>query len=125
MKAEPPPQPAYNTSLPVETQMLQLARFVGLIPFLDDFQLDGGNDEDVDPDSLDVWCLVYSLYWYTSTNTDAEHSCRCTSSEFIDIMAGDWEEHATMLCNFFNHVFENQHPPLTEKEMRYSVYLLY
>ncbi len=49
---------------------------------------------------------------------------RCTSSEFIDIMAGDWEEHATMLCNFFNHVFENQHPPLTEKEMRYSVYLL-
>ncbi len=56
VKAEAPPQPAYNTSLPVETQMLQLARFVGLIPFLDDFHLDGGNDEDVDPDSLDVWC---------------------------------------------------------------------
>ena len=73
MKAEAPPQPAYNTSLPVETQMLQLARFVGLIPFLDDFQLDGGNDEDVDPDSLDVWCLVYSLYWHTRANTDTEY----------------------------------------------------
>ena len=45
---------------------------MGLIPFLDDFQLEGGGDgEDVDPDSLDVWC---------------------TSNEFIDIMAGDWEE---------------------------------
>ena len=75
MKTEAPPQPAYNTSLPVETQMLQLARFVGLIPFLDDFHLDGGNDEDVDPDSLDVWCLVYSIYCYASPNTDAEHSC--------------------------------------------------
>lgn len=47
-------------------------RFVGLIPFLDDFHLEGGGDDgDVDPDSLDVWC---------------------TSNEFIDIMAGDWEE---------------------------------
>ena len=46
-------------------------RFVGLIPFLDDFHLEGGGDGDVDPDSLDVWC---------------------TSNEFIDIMAGDWEE---------------------------------
>ncbi len=61
MKAEAPPQPAYNTALPVETQMLQLARFVGLIPFLDDFHLDGGNDEDVDPDSLDVWCVLSLL----------------------------------------------------------------
>jgi len=83
MTPQPPPQPAYNSSLPLEKQMLQLARFVGLIPFLDDFQLEGGGDEDVDPDSLDVWC---------------------TSNEFIDIMAGDWEEHAALLCNFFNHI---------------------
>ena len=32
----------------------------------------------------------------------------CTSNEFIDIMAGDWEEHATLLCNFFNHIFKVQ-----------------
>lgn len=39
--------------------------------------------DDVDAESLDVWC---------------------TSSEFLDIMAGDWEEHATLLCNFFLHL---------------------
>ena len=30
----------------------------------------------------------------------------CTSNEFIDIMAGDWEEHATLLCTFFNYIFD-------------------
>ena len=83
---EDPPAKAYDTQLPLEKQMAQLARFVGLIPFLDDFQLDGGADgADVDPDSLDVWC---------------------TSAEFIDIMAGDWEEHATLLCNFFKSILK-------------------
>ena len=88
---EPPPN-AYNPALSLEKQMLQLARFVGLIPFLDDFQLEGGTDEDVDPDSLDVWC---------------------TSREFVDIMAGDWEEHATLLCNFFNYVFNKNSSPMS------------
>jgi coiled-coil and C2 domain-containing protein 2A len=41
----------------------------------------------VDAEGLDVWC---------------------TSAEFIDIGAGDWEEHATLLCNFFLHLFSLQ-----------------
>lgn len=48
------------------------ARFVGLIPFLDDWQSFGCAN-------LDVWC---------------------TSQEFLDIGAGDWEEHGILLHNF-------------------------
>ena len=28
----------------------------------------------------------------------------CTSEEFLALGAGDWEEHAILLCNFFNHM---------------------
>jgi coiled-coil and C2 domain-containing protein 2A len=50
----------------------EFARFVSMIPFVDDWQQSEGND--------DVWC---------------------TSSEFLTLSAGDWEEHALLLCNYF------------------------
>lgn len=49
----------------------QLLRFVSLVPFLDDAALDGG--------ALDVWN---------------------TSDSFLDLGAGDQEEHALLLCNY-------------------------
>lgn len=61
---------------PPDTELLpnderRLLRFVSLIPFLDDAQLGV---------SLDVWN---------------------TTSSFLDLCAGDAEEHALMLCNLF------------------------
>lgn len=77
----PPPRDAYSSSLTVEVQMLQLCRFVSLIPFLEDWNLDSEGADDEIPS---IWC---------------------TSKEFvIDVGAGDWEEHATLLCNFFLHL---------------------
>ena len=59
------PPPGVDTSY-------RAARFVSLIPFLDDWQSFGCAN-------LDVWC---------------------TSQEFLDIGAGDWEEHGILLHNF-------------------------
>jgi hypothetical protein len=74
----PPPRDAYHSSSPVEVQMMQLCRFVSLIPFLEDWNLDSEGADDEIPS---VWC---------------------TSKEFVvEVGAGDWEEHATLLCNFF------------------------
>merc|ERR1712176_54341 len=53
------------------------ARYVLLIPFLSDaemFSLDLGGD---------LWC---------------------TDQEFLNIQCGDWEEHAILLCNYFNYI---------------------
>jgi len=49
----------------------QVARFVSLIPFLEDWKSFGCA-------SLDIWC---------------------TSQEFLDVGAGDWEEHGILLHN--------------------------
>eukprot|EP01029_Cantina_marsupialis_P017745 TRINITY_DN39_c0_g3_i3.p1 TRINITY_DN39_c0_g3~~TRINITY_DN39_c0_g3_i3.p1 ORF type:complete len:592 (+),score=185.44 TRINITY_DN39_c0_g3_i3:482-2257(+) len=57
---------------PVMTRPEMLARFVSLIPFIEDWNAFGGD--------LDLWC---------------------TSQEFLDLLAGDWEEHAILLCNYF------------------------
>jgi coiled-coil and C2 domain-containing protein 2A len=51
------------------------ARFVSLIPFVDDTQL-----------FKDMPDLT------------------CTSQEFLDLGAGDSEEHAMLLCNYFNFI---------------------
>jgi coiled-coil and C2 domain-containing protein 2A len=76
-----PPHDAYNTDLSIEVQMLQLCRFVSLIPFLEDWNID---DEGTDDEIPSIWF---------------------TSKEFVvDVGAGDWEEHATLLCNFFLHL---------------------
>lgn len=32
----------------------------------------------------------------------------CTSQEFLDLGAGDVEEHAILLCNFFNFIDQDQ-----------------
>ena len=53
----------------------EVVRFVSLIPLIDDWSVTAG--------SLDVWY---------------------TAQDFLDILAGDWEEHATLLCNYFTHI---------------------
>lgn len=50
-----PPPDAYNQEMSIEKQQLQLCRFVGLIPFLEDFHLEDTGGDDVDAESLDVW----------------------------------------------------------------------
>lgn len=52
------------------------ARFVSLIPFLDD-------NAAFDNKLPDLWC---------------------TSQEFLDLGYGDYEEHAILLCNYFNYI---------------------
>jgi coiled-coil and C2 domain-containing protein 2A len=49
-------------------------RFVSMVPFEEDWQQTGG--------AQDVWC---------------------TADEFLTLGAGDWEEHALLLCNYFKH----------------------
>ena len=62
------PPPEYDTPE-------KIARFVSMVPFLDDW------NAFVDCDDL-----------------------FCTSQEFLDICAGDWEEHAILLRNYLEHV---------------------
>eukprot|EP00397_Hematodinium_sp_SG-2012_P001753 GEMP01001758.1.p1 GENE.GEMP01001758.1~~GEMP01001758.1.p1 ORF type:complete len:1435 (+),score=366.11 GEMP01001758.1:56-4360(+) len=52
------------------------ARYVALIPFLTDKQMFDGK-------VADLWC---------------------TTAQFFDIRCGDWEEHAILLCNYFNYI---------------------
>jgi hypothetical protein len=63
---------------PVEDEKFAIqtaARFVSLIPFIDD-------NSAIDL-LTDIWC---------------------TSQEFIDFNGGDYEEHAILLCNYFNYI---------------------
>ena len=55
-------------------------RFVSMIPFIEDFQQSAG---------------VQDVY--------------CTSNEFLTLSAGDWEEHAILLCNYFKHMEQSTH----------------
>ena len=57
----------------------KIVRFVSLIPFLEDWMAFPGDN--------DIWC---------------------TSNEFLEISAGDWEEHAVLLCNLFNYYDEKE-----------------
>ena len=57
----------------------EVARFVSMIPFLDDWHVDG--------ESTDMWCL---------------------SHEFLELRAGDWEEHAILLVNYILHLKKPQ-----------------
>lgn len=50
------------------------ARYVALIPFLRDDEISS---------LADLWC---------------------TNQEFLNIQCGDWEEHAILLCNYFNYI---------------------
>jgi len=55
--------------------VIKCAHFVSLVPFLEDWQAFVGD--------TDMWC---------------------TSQQFLDILAGDWEEHAILLMNYFQHL---------------------
>eukprot|EP00501_MAST-03F_sp_TOSAG23-6_P000862 GSMAST32.ASY1.ANO1.898.1 assembled CDS len=54
------------------SRVAEIVRFVSVIPFLNDWHVDG--------DKNDIWC---------------------TSEQFLNLQAGDWEEHAILLCNYF------------------------
>ena len=68
----------------------KIVRFVSLIPFLDDWMAFPGDN--------DIWC---------------------TSNEFLEISAGDWEEHAVLLCNLFRY-----HDERERKGTGYKSYLV-
>jgi len=53
----------------------KVARYVSLIPFMEDNRMF--------EDMPDMWC---------------------TSQEFLDLGAGDYEEHAVLLCNYFKYI---------------------
>ena len=74
---QPPPEDLINFNDPNEVEYaIQLAaRFVSLIPFIEDNR--------AFEDMPDLWC---------------------TSQEFIDFNGGDYEEHAILLCNLFNYI---------------------
>lgn len=57
----------------------KVARYVSLIPFIE--------DNKVYQDMPDLFC---------------------TSQEFLDLGAGDYEEHAILLCNYFNYIDKMQ-----------------
>lgn len=57
------------------------ARFVSLIPFKEDLK----KFED-----------MADLY--------------CTNQQFLDLGEGDFEEHAILLCNYFNYIDARFHP---------------
>jgi len=66
------------------------AHYVAMIPFLEDWQAFMGD--------YDMWC---------------------TCQQFLDILAGDWEEHATLLANYFMFLSEK-----FPNEMGAEVYLV-
>lgn len=55
------------------------ARYVALVPFLDD-------------------CQAF----------DEMPECWCTDCEFLNLRFGDYEEHAILLCNYFNYIDSHQ-----------------
>jgi len=62
-----------------EVAIESVARYISLMPFLADTQAFN--------ELPDMWC---------------------TSQEFMDMGAGDYEEHAMILCNFFNYIDREQ-----------------
>ena len=71
----PPPEILTSAAMPESDAIQSMVRYVSLIPFMDDWSTFGGENND-------VWC---------------------TSKEFLELGCGDWEEHAILLCNFFNY----------------------
>ncbi|GMI38844.1 hypothetical protein TrCOL_g10233 [Triparma columacea] len=68
----------------------KVAHFVSMIPFLEDWQAFLGD--------YDMWC---------------------TCQQFLDILAGDWEEHATLLANYFMYLSDKD-----PENMEAEVYLV-
>ena len=74
-----PQQPPAEVTTPEEA-----ARYVSLVPFADDWPSsnDGSSGTSVRR-VVDIWC---------------------STAEFLEIHAGDWEEHAVLLCNYLLHL---------------------
>jgi coiled-coil and C2 domain-containing protein 2A len=73
---QPPPQLLFNEQDPNAIE--KAARFVALIPFIEDNQ---------------TWDYAEEM-----------PDCWCTDNEFITLGFGDYEEHAVLLCNYFNYI---------------------
>ena len=73
---QPPPQLIFNEQDPNAIE--KAARFVALIPFIEDNQ---------------TWDYAEEM-----------PDCWCTDNEFITLGFGDYEEHAVLLCNYFNYI---------------------
>eukprot|EP01022_Parablepharisma_sp_SALTPOND_P033088 TRINITY_DN88170_c2_g1_i1.p1 TRINITY_DN88170_c2_g1~~TRINITY_DN88170_c2_g1_i1.p1 ORF type:complete len:1162 (-),score=130.16 TRINITY_DN88170_c2_g1_i1:2098-5583(-) len=85
-----PPEAVVNLVAQPNTEVAieKASHFVSLIPFIADTQAFN--------ELPDMWC---------------------TSQEFIDMGAGDYEEHAVLLCNYFNYIDKAQ------KRTDYETYL--
>lgn len=79
---EPQAPPQFRECEGQKPSIALLASFVSAIPFIEDAVITNGI-------STDMWC---------------------TSKEFLDMAAGDWEEHAILLCNYFLFCDESYHP---------------
>jgi coiled-coil and C2 domain-containing protein 2A len=71
-----PPDVIFNDKEPNPIE--KAARFVALIPFIEDNQ---------------TWDFAEEM-----------PDCWCTDNEFITLCFGDYEEHAVLLCNYFNYI---------------------
>lgn len=93
----PPPWPPNakpsESKGPMDT-IEKVLRFVSLVPFLDDWQAFEGSD-------MDMWC---------------------TSQQFLDLSAGDWEEHAILLCNYFTWIDKDKES--TNRSDDYNSYIV-
>lgn len=87
---KPPPKHFLNSAAPrddsVNADVSECLRFVSLIPFLSDFTVFR---------DLDMWC---------------------TSAQFLEILAGDDEEHAILLWNFFQYLAQHREFRIMESE---------
>jgi len=73
------PPASFNIDLTTDKAINQVTRFVSLIPFVEDNQ--------AFKDLPDVWC-----------------GCQ----QFLDLCAGDYEEHSILLCNYFKFIDQNR-----------------
>ncbi|XP_065666713.1 coiled-coil and C2 domain-containing protein 2A isoform X3 [Hydra vulgaris] len=71
-RQKPPDELMLDESVPISQKIKLLSRFVSLIPFI--------SDSVQFPDICDIWT---------------------TSDQFLQMLSGDEEEHAVLLCNYF------------------------
>ena len=72
------PNPDYNYDNDEDNAIERAARYVRLIPFIEDNQ---------------TWDYAEEM-----------PDCWCTDNEFLELGFGDYEEHAVLLCNYFNYI---------------------
>ena len=77
--SQEPPRELIDFNVVEDFAIEKAVRFVSLVPFIEDMQMFD--------DLPDIWC---------------------TSQEFLDLGGGDYEEHAILLCNYFNYIDQKQ-----------------